>query len=250
MNITILGSGTGVPTKRRSAPGLVIKAEEKFLLFDSGSGAAYQMARAGIDYHNLHYLFYSHFAHPDHVNDLAEIVFANKYDYPKREKDLCIYGPRGMKNFYQQLTRLFPVINTTPFTVTVQELGKSQIKLDNILIESMPLSHQKVECLGYRIESGGKSIVYSGDTDYCENLVNLSQNADLLILECSFPDHHKVDGHLTPQLAGLIAKEARTKKLLLTHFYPMCDKYDLKIEAKGVFEGEICLAEDFMKLKI
>ncbi len=239
-----------MPTRKRSAPGLVIRAGKELLLFDSGSGAAYQLARAGMDYHDLHYLFYSHFAHPDHINELAELIFANKYDHPKREKDLHILGPRGIKIFYQHLTRLFPVINTTPFSVIIHELEKSQIKLDGILVESMPLFHQDVNCLGYRIEFEGKSVVYSGDTDYCENLVSLAQDADLLILECSFPDQYKVAGHLTPRTAGLTAKEAKAKKLILTHLYPVCDEYDIKGETEKIFAGEVLLAEDLMKIKV
>ena len=59
-------------------------------------------------------------------------------------------------------------------------------------------------------DSNGKSIVYSGDTDYCPELIELADNCDLLILECSFPDDMKVEGHLTPSEAGKIAAETKT----------------------------------------
>ncbi len=48
-----------------------------------------------------------------------------------------------------------------------------------------------------------------------------------LLLECSCPEGHKVAGHLTPSLAGRIARESGCKSLVLTHIYPECDRHDL-----------------------
>ncbi len=250
MEIIILGSGTGIPTARRSSPGLVVKTGEKPILFDSGSGSLHQLSLAGIDYHQIHYLFYTHFFHPDHVNDLTAILFANKYDRPEREKTLNIIGPRGMKNFYRNIRRLFPLFERMPFPVNIQEVMDDQITLDSAIITSKPLFHQEVDCVGYRIESGGKVVIYTGDTDYCPNLIELGKDADLLISECSFPDQFKVAGHLSPRLAGEIATKTRAKQLLLTHLYPICDDYDIRGEVKNNFSGEVMVAEDLMRITI
>lgn len=80
--LTILGSGTGVPLINRHAPGLVVQAGAAQILFDSGSGTAHQLARAGFKYYEFDHLFYSHYAHPDHINDLSEFIFANAYFDP------------------------------------------------------------------------------------------------------------------------------------------------------------------------
>ena len=93
-------------------------------------------------------------------------------------------------------------------------------------------------------------MVYSGDTDYCDNIVKLGREADVLILECSFPDERKTEGHLTPSLAGKIAREASCKKLLLTHFYPVFQGHDILAECRKEFSGEIILAEDGMKITV
>lgn len=107
------------------------------------------------------------------------------------------------------------------------------------------------ESVGYRIEfTDGKTIAVSGDTDYCETVVNLASGVDLLVLECSFPDSKKVEGHLTPSLAGRIGSESRCKKLLLTHFYPACDQFDILNQCRATFDGEIILAEDLMRIRI
>ncbi len=100
------------------------------------------------------------------------------------------------------------------------------------------------------IPSGGESVVYSGDTDFSDNLVTLSTNADLLICESALPDELKVEGHLTPSLAGEIATRANVRKLVLTHFYPQCDLVDIEQECRKTYAGPLVIAEDLMKIEL
>ena len=74
--------------------------------------------------------------------------------------------------------------------------------------------------MGYRIELNGKIISYCPDTGYCENAVELSKNADLLIAECAYKSGQKSIKwpHLNPEAAAKIAKKAKAKKLALVHF--------------------------------
>ena len=46
----------------------------------------------------------------------------------------------------------------------------------------------------------------SGDSDYCEELIEAAREADLFVCESAFPDDFKVPGHMTPSLAGRIAQ--------------------------------------------
>jgi ribonuclease BN (tRNA processing enzyme) len=248
MILTILGSGTGVPRADRSAPGLVVQAGETPVLMDSGSGSAYQLARAGIHYHQLDHLFYSHYAHPDHVNDLAELIFANNYFDPRRHEPLNVYGPPGMKDFYRRLVDLFPILGAVDFPVMVHELAHDCVTLGGLTIRTRPLSHQHVACVGYRLEHEGKSIIYSGDTDYCESLIDLAREGEVLVVECSFPDEHKVAGHLTSAEVGNIARRAGVKKVVLTHLYPLSDEVDVVAQVRAVFQGEVIKAEDLMQI--
>jgi ribonuclease BN (tRNA processing enzyme) len=93
-------------------------------------------------------------------------------------------------------------------------------------------------------------VVYSGDTDYSDNLVYLAKDSDLLICESALPDQLKVDGHLTPSLAGKIATRANVKKLVLTHFYPECDQADIEKECRKTYSGPLVLAEDLLKIEL
>jgi ribonuclease BN (tRNA processing enzyme) len=248
--LTFLGTGTGVPRKKRQAPGLVVQAGDNLLLLDSGSGTAYQLACAGFSYYRFDHLLYSHFAHPDHINDLAELIFANKYFEPRRTSPLFVYGPKGIKNFLANLITLYPVLGNTPYPINIHELEQDTIIMNDVTIQTRPLAHQQNACLGYRITWQGKSVIYSGDTDYCDALVALARQGDVLVIECSLPDGYNVEGHLVPAEIGRISTQAQVKKVFLTHLYPQCDRVDVVAQVKKQFEGEVILAEDLMQITV
>jgi ribonuclease BN (tRNA processing enzyme) len=117
-------------------------------------------------------------------------------------------------------------------------------------VDALPVERD-AESLAFRITSpSGQSVVYSGDTDYSDNLIVLAKDADLLICESAFPDQFKVDGHLTPSIAGKIATRANVRKLVLTHFYPECDQADIKKQCRKTYSGSLVLAEDLLKIEI
>jgi ribonuclease BN (tRNA processing enzyme) len=126
----------------------------------------------------------------------------------------------------------------------IEELStreKDKKEFDNFTILSAPVNHTP-HSLGLRVEdNSGKVIVYSGDTGYCEEIVDLSSDADLLIIESSFPDGEGIKGHLTPSQAGDIATRSEAKRLLLTHFYPECLKVDIEAQCRKTYQGELIL---------
>ena len=247
---TILGSGTGVPLKSRRAPGLAVTAGTTQVLFDSGSGTAYQIAAAGLKYYDFDHLFYSHYTHPDHINDLAELIFANAYFDPPRTRELNIYGPRGIKDFFDRLVSLYPVLGDVDYPLSIHELAKSHVTFDDLTVKSRPLDHKLSISVGYRVEYEQKVLIYSGDTDYCEALIKLAKEGDLLIVECSAPDGFKVEGHLTPSEIGEIALRAGVKKVILTHLYPRCDQVDVVAQVRKIYDGEVIRAEDLMSVEV
>ena len=98
------------------------------------------------------------------------------------------------------------------------------------------------------MESGGRALVYSGDTDWSDTLIELARGADLFILEASNP--FKVPGHLTPWEAGHLAAQAGVPRLVLTHIYPPGDEVDLVAETRRNFSGEIIQAEDGLRVQV
>jgi ribonuclease BN (tRNA processing enzyme) len=248
--LIVIGSGTGIPSLRRGAPGLLVISDGTRLLIDSGSGTLGRMLEVGVTYRDPDLLLYTHI-HPDHVSDLVPIIFASKYaDQPREKELLCIGGP-GFRSYFEKLKSLYGSwIEPKSYQLTIKETSQEAFVYRDLRILSSPMAHIS-ESVGYRIEfKDGKSIAISGDTDYCQNIIDLAFEVDLLVLECSFPDGRKVEGHLTPSLAGRIALESHCKKLLLTHLYPICDQIDILNQCRQVYSGEIILGEDLMRIGI
>ncbi len=248
--LIILGSGTGVPSLRRGSPGLVVISESSKALVDSGSGILRRMLEVGITYRDIDLLLYTHI-HPDHISELVPILFACKYADLPRQKDLISVGGPGFKDYFDRLKKLYwSWIEPPSYHLAIKETSQKPFLFQDLKIFSKPMAHIS-ESVGYRIEfKDGRSIAISGDTDYCRNIIDLASEVDLLILECSFPDGKKVEGHLTPSLAGRIGLESRCKRLLLTHLYPICDQFDILKQCEQVYKGEIILGEDLMRIKI
>ncbi|NIR49457.1 ribonuclease Z, partial [candidate division KSB1 bacterium] len=208
MEFVIIGSGSGALQAHRGPSGYVLNLKDETFLLDGGTGTVKKCLEADISYKEIDKIFYTHL-HPDHTIDLVPFLFATKHtpDFI-RTKPLEIYGPVGFRDFYEKFTSLYGTgITDVDYDITVRELDDIRKTFDNWSLETGLMRHAH-NAIGYRFESEGKALVYSGDTDYCEGIVRLAQNADVLILECSFPDDMKVGGHLTPSEAGRIATEA------------------------------------------
>ncbi|MEE4261378.1 MAG: MBL fold metallo-hydrolase [Desulfobacteraceae bacterium] len=254
INITVLGSGTCVPSLERSSCSILIEVQDVRLLFDSGPGTMRRLLRANSTIFDVDYIFYSHF-HPDHTAELVPFLFATKYpDTSQRQTVLTIVAGVGFEAFFAGLKTVYGKwIEPGPGLVEIIEMSNRSadlLRLKDFTVQSAPVEHNP-ESVAYRITGpGGHSVVYSGDTDYSENLIALSKDADLLICESALPDDYRMKGHLTPSLAGEIATRAGVKKLVLTHFYPECDQTDIAQECRKTYDGPLVLAKDLMEIEI
>jgi ribonuclease BN (tRNA processing enzyme) len=250
MELIILGSGTCVPSLTRGSPAAVIRTQDQIILTDSGSGTLERLLRVGITIHDVDMIFYTH-THPDHVADLVPFLFASKYDCNPRDRDLLIMGGRGFSTYFGRLQDVYgDWIQSDLFTIRLKESEHDSHDFGDFRVVTAPMAHRP-ESIAFRFETrDGKSIVLSGDTDYNADIVTLAAQADLLVLESAFPDEKKVDGHLSPSVAGRIASEARCKKLVLTHLYPICEKFDILGQCASTYDGPIEIARDLLHYRL
>ncbi len=252
MEVIIVGSGTCVPSLRRSGPCQVVRAFGYTIMIDSAAGSLRQLLRAGIRQDDIDLILYTHF-HPDHTGELVPFIFASKYSPSfKRKKPVLIWGPEGLSNLLAGFVKAWgewaePEEGRVVFEEIPVSMMTSQ-QFPPFVIKTVHTKHTP-HSLAYRIEGpGGKTIVFSGDTEYCEELVELSRGADLLVQECAAPEGKRIQGHMTPSHAGRLASSAQVKRLLLTHFYPECDRSDLLTPCKRRYQGPVILAEDLMRI--
>jgi ribonuclease BN (tRNA processing enzyme) len=254
IHVTVLGSGTCVPSLTRSACAVLVTVGGNRLLFDIGPGSMRRLLEAGIRVQDLSHVCISHF-HPDHTGELAPLIFANKYpDASLRRNPLTIIGGPGFQDFMARLEGVYGAwIRLDAGMLALREAppdGCLRYKANDWTLETMPVRHNP-ESVAYRLSvDGGPSVVYSGDTDYSKDLVSLALDAGLFICEAARPDEHPVAGHLTPSQAGRMATEAGARKLMLTHFYPDCEDVDLAAQCGRTYKGPILLATDLMTVEV
>ena len=253
MKINILGSGTCVPSLERSTCSALVSVGSSRLLFDSGAGTMRRLLETGYRIGDITHILYSHL-HPDHVGEFVPFLFSSKYprDYARRTPFVVI-AAQGFEYFYQNLQKAFgDWIVLDPGIMEIREMnatGPDRLDFPDFTLETRPMNHTD-QSVGFRINAGSRIFAYSGDTDYCQDLIELARGADLLLCECALPDDQKVPGHLTPSLAGEIAAEAGVKRLALTHFYPECDGVDIAAQCRKTWGGPLDLAQDLMEIVI
>jgi phosphoribosyl 1,2-cyclic phosphodiesterase len=219
----------------------------RLFVFDAGTGIkalsdALASKRARIDT----YLFISH-AHWDHINALP--FFAPFYQVGHR---IEISGPAQADLSLRELlsaqmeSPYFP-ITAREFAADVhyRELREGEFEIGRERIRTMLLSHPG-NCLGYRLEHGGRSICYVTDNElylpdspfhsaeYAEQLRSFVAGADLLITDCAYSDEeypsHVNYGHSGVSQVVDLAASARVRRLCLMHHDP--DQTDAAVDAK------------------
>ena len=251
MRLTILGSGTNVhPT--RAAAGYLVKTDQ-LLLFDFGPRTLKNLMKAGIDRHRIRHILFSHF-HADHFADFVHFFFDAVFHsrFVGKRPDLTIIGPRGTRKLFGIMLNTFPGFNAARFRTTIREVTDRAFTIGKTRVTARTVEHsRRLHCLGYRIEYGRKVLAYSGDSMYCKNLIRLCRDADVAILDCSFPmQRQETTNHMHAGDCGRVAAEAGVKRLILSHFYPVAERYDVRRQAARHFNGRILKARDLAVVRV
>ena len=254
MELTVLGSGTA-ETFRRGQSAYTLRIGREILLLDCGAGTIVQMQRAKINPSKITNLLLTHYSHSDHSIEIPAIIVARNSAKP--EKPLNVFAPSGFKKFYKTTCDLFMKSEKPAIKTNISIAGNSKTRKKSFALETRLMNHKifgNKTAVGYRITHKRKCVVYSGDTDYCTNIIKLARNADLLVLECNSPNSKKRKGHLTPKECGAIATKANAKTLLLTHFSTdwgqKLSYVKVRKQTRPYFKGKIIVAKDLMKVKI
>ncbi|HLD83348.1 MAG TPA: MBL fold metallo-hydrolase [archaeon] len=242
MNLTFLGTGTTV--NKRAGASIHVQTD-KSMLFDIGPRSVWNMERARITRKSIEAIFVSH-GHADHYSDF--LIFYFDAVTSDRETHIGVFCPRGLAKSLKAMTE-FPINDKAKFGKTIKEVGNEKILVGRTTIIAKEVIHDpEIHANAYRIEYHGKSVVYSGDSVKCKELIEISKGADLAVFEAAHVRSHPK--HMTPYEAGEAAQEAGVKKLVLTHLYPDSDEADIVSMAKKKFSGEVIKAEDLMGIEV
>jgi len=218
-------------------------------LLDCGPGSLQAMARLGLPWQSITDLVLTHF-HADHSGAVPALMFALTWGLlPDRRSDpLDVYGPPGTRRFFESAAAAFgPFMQDPGFEVRIHEVGsRGSFRLtDDAQLRFHPTPHTEGS-RAVRAEFAGGTISYTGDTGPSESLAEFCAGSDLLVAECSLPDSHAIDTHLSPTSVAALAVAADPGCLLLTHVYPQFRAAaDVPSLVHGAgWTGEICMAAE------
>ena len=245
--VTVLGSGTALPTAERASPGIFVEPRGAgAMLLDPGPGTLCRLAGKGGTVEAVKAVWITHF-HPDHTLDLMALLFARRNPWLRPRLDpLRIVGPRGTAALLARMENLYGAwIRPEKDRVSVIEVEPGPLPSEAGLPgAAFPMEHG-VPALGYRFHLADGVLAFSGDTGPCEAAVELGKGADLFFIECAIPQEYPdVPGHLKPRDAARIAAGAGAGKVVLYHLYPPVDADAARETVKNAVAGEVVVAGD------
>jgi ribonuclease BN (tRNA processing enzyme) len=238
--VQVLGSGgPELRDKRASSSYLVWQDGEARVLVDAGGGSALRFGESGAKMSQLDVILFTHF-HVDHSAEFPALIFSSWFE--ERDRPLPIYGPAGDSEFpstvdfvrsffnnqngtYRYLSFLLPPQKEGGYELRPHNVGgdpsSAVFRGEHLSAYAARVTHGSVPALAWRVEIGGKSIVFSGDTNgEGTDLVRLARDADLFIAHNAVPEGAtsiERQLHMPPSVIGQIAQEARVKRLVLSH---------------------------------
>jgi ribonuclease BN (tRNA processing enzyme) len=253
MRVTLLGTGTAVPTPDRFPAGVLVEAGDETILIDAGPGVVRRLAAAGVSPDRVTTVLLTHY-HPDHCADLVALLFALRNPHLAGRGPLRMRGAPGLLRLLDDLFTAWPrwLEPGDAYQLDAREIGPGSFGLDGVEVTASPVVHT-VHSLAYRVREEGSdaTVVVTGDVDEGEGVVDAARGADVLVCDAAFPDAHAQERHLTAADAGRAAAEAGVRLLCLTHFYPHEWKgHDPQGEAEAAFAGRVVVGHDLLRLEL
>lgn len=213
ISITLIGTGVAIPQPHRVQSGILVELDSP-VLFDCGSGVLPRLLNCAA----IEHVFLTHL-HLDHVADVMSLI---KAKWLCESHNLKIYGPSGTEEWLSRLFDAYPYMKNRMKIGVVEMSEEDRVSIGGYEIICAKTMHG-MPSLGYGIvgEDGIVRIVYSGDTEPVKSIARLSDGADILIHECSFPDSvPDVTNHTTPMMLGKMMRSVSLGRIILTHLYP------------------------------
>lgn len=285
---TILGSNGGpIARMDRSQPANLLVVNGRVTLVDVGDGVAGRLAGKRLRMNQVDDVLISHL-HFDHVGGLLAVLGLRFQT--DAAKPLNIYGPPGTKILVDGLLAGMapsmeagygledaPVVKSETLVQVTEVNGGDSFKIGDTTVSTVTNTHYGLEpgsdeakhgSLSFRFNTPDRSIVYTGDTGWSDDVVTLSKDADLLVAELiDMPSmqaqmvrivapealrgvmKHLSEHHITPTQIGQLASAAGVAKVVATHLVAGGPITPAETDAwvaqiVGSFNGEVVISQD------
>ena len=219
LTIEVLGCGDALASGGSFNTCFLVRGSSYQLLIDCGATSLLALKKAKIDTNEIDVIAISHF-HGDHYGGLTFLIL--DAGIRGRTKPLTILSPPGCEERLRQtINQLYPgsldIMDKFPIHF-ISYKAYEVLEMGPLRLTAFPVIHSE-EALphGLRIELEGKTIGFSGDTSWTDELYKIADGADLFLCECNFYDFEG-KGHLNYKTILEHKDRFTCKKLWLTHF--------------------------------
>lgn len=285
MKVTLLGAGVPTPTPRRFGSAHLLDVASRSLLIDCGPATTYKLTSAGRATPEISLLLFTHH-HFDHNADYPCFVLT-RWDQDVEQTPLRVYGPPPTEDLTRSLFAAPGGAWVCDWTARIEHPGSQrvfanrggtlprrppqidaadidaafQLEEDGFSVRAAHTVHAQpfLESVAYRIDTDQGSIVFTGDTEPVDSVIELARGADMLVCMCWDTDAameaEGLSGGMTgtPSAAALAA-QAGVRTLVLTHIGPNLDRPSVREkglqDAASVFDGTIVFGEELQMLDV
>lgn len=283
--IHILGAGTPTPTPDRFGSSYVVELGQEYIMIDCGPATTHKLVKAGLWPTDINTLLFTHH-HFDHDVDYPCFLLCRWDQSIGKEAMLQVYGPNPTKEMTEGLIgengvfshdwkarvghtlsqRVYVnrggTLPRLPPTVSAHNVGPGHVSSGNDWeVTAAPAEHVQpyLDSLAYRIDSPHGSVVFTGDTQPCQSIIDLAADADVMLCMC-WEDQTVMDkngeapGQCGTTGAARMAQDAGVAKLVLVHVGPHLSGRSpvekIITDIKHIYDGEIVFSRELMSLRM
>ena len=279
MRVHVLGAGLPTPTANRFGSAFVVQLDDEYIMFDCGPAATDKLVKAGLWPTKISHLFFTHH-HFDHNADYGCFVLTRWDQQLNHDNDLSVFGPPptslitesligengvfacdwNARIHHESSKRVYVnrggVLPRQPPRVLTHDVGPGLIHHQEnweVVADTAVHVQPYLDSLAYRINTPQGSVVFTGDTELCDSVVNLAKGANVLVGMCWDEQESIEASGETQSVSGTIAMATMAQAAGVRIFAPVhCGpfvsdpvaKARADAQIKAIFDGEVIWAPE------
>jgi ribonuclease BN (tRNA processing enzyme) len=241
LKLTVIGCGDAFSSGGRLQPSFLLETAADRIMIDCGATTLVGLERMNIDPDSIPHIVISHL-HGDHFGGLIWLLMRAAFN-SHRKAPLYVYGPPGLAARVATATEalyagIAEYLKSVPVHY-VEIAAAKPFEVGGVRVVALEVDHPTgAPSFALRFEADGKTLAYSGDSQWTESLVKIGQHADLYLMEC-----YRLAGaplmHLSWEQIAQNIDRLGSRRFLLTH---MSD--DMLHHRKDIADPRVIFAED------
>ncbi len=237
---TVLGAADAFCSGGHPQAAYLLEANGTAVMVDCGPTALLGLKQRGFDTARLDAVIISHF-HGDHFGGLPFLLLEYMWERV-RDRPFLVAGPPGIEERVWALFRALyhdVMPERLPFELRFRELEtEASSTIAGLDVFAVRVPHQLDDvALALLITVGGKRLLYSGDSPWCDRFLTLAEGVDLFLCECTgFEDPH--GRHIDWRTLERFVPQLKCRRLVLVHLgsemRERCDTLGVECATEGL----------------